>query len=78
MDLKNILKRHLYLGEYKHRNNITIHKKPMQLQHIENRSASRKVGGSTHESKDTIKGLIDENIINSYKKKWNKLDTGLN
>ena len=37
-----------------------LYKKPMQLRDIENRSASRKVGGSTHESKETIKGLIDK------------------
>ena len=77
MDLKNILKEDEDVGEQTPETSIRVHKKPMQLRDIENRSASRKVGGSTHESKETIKDLIDEEKINSYKKPWNKLDTGL-
>ena len=77
MDLKNILKEEGESNSLEKTpdKDIRVHKKPMQLRDIENRSASRKVG--LHETKETIKDLIDEEKINSYKKPWNKLDLGL-
>ena len=81
MDLKNILKEEEESGDVQGPDSavkgIRVHKKPMQLRDIENRSASRKVGGGLHETKETMKDLIDEEKINSFLKPWNKLDLGL-
>tara|TARA_B110000285_G_C15137381_1_gene628015 strand:+ start:3547 stop:4089 length:543 start_codon:yes stop_codon:yes gene_type:complete len=84
MDLKNMLKEEegggdigINVPQQVNDTDIRIHKKPMQLRDIENRSASKKVGGPLYETKETIKDLINEEKINSYKKPWNKLDLGL-
>ena len=75
MDLKNILKEEE--EEVSSTKDIRVHKKPMQLRDIENRSSSRKIGGNTFETQETMKELINEEKKNSYKKSWNKLDLGL-
>ena len=56
---------------------VRIHKKPIQLRDIENRSSgNRRVMGS-HESDEKIKKLLKKEQEEIYKQPWNKLDSGL-
>lgn len=57
--------------------NIRIHKKPMQLRDIENRSSNRRKIKINHESDEQIKDLLSKEKEEVYKQNWNKLDLGM-
>lgn len=57
--------------------NIRVHKKPMQLRDIENRSANRRKVKPIHESEQEIKDLLTKEKEEVYKQNWNKLDLGM-
>ncbi len=74
MDLKNVLQDES--KETSVSNNVTIHKKPIQLRDIENRSSS-KTRLDKFESKEEITELLNKEKDNIFKQSWNKLDRGL-
>lgn len=57
--------------------NIRIHKKPMQLRDIENRSANKRKNKINHETDEKIKDLLTKEKEEVYKQNWNKLDLGM-
>lgn len=57
--------------------NIRVHKKPMQLRDIENRSSNRRKVKTKHESDEQIKDLLSKEKEEVYKQNWNKLDLGM-
>ena len=66
------------VDDIKKEDKIRIHKKPMQLRDIENRSSgnNRKISLS-HESDEKIKDLLQKEKNEVYKQTWNKLDMGM-
>ena len=56
---------------------IRVHKKPIQLRDIENRSASNRKTGLSHESDENIKSMLNDEKVEYYKQAWNKLDNGM-
>ena len=86
MDLKNVLnetekgkiddgEKEEFPGEVQ--GAIRVHKKPIQLRDIENRSASNRKAGLSHESDEKIKCMLNEEQREYYKQAWNKLDNGM-
>ena len=75
MDLKEVLQEET-IENPKQSNNVTIHKKPIQLRDIENRSSS-KTRLDQFESKEHIMELINKEKDHIFKQTWNKLDRGL-
>ena len=75
MDLKEVLQEEITENP-KQSNNVTIHKKPIQLRDIENRSSS-KSRLDQFESKEHIAELIEKEKDHIFKQNWNKLDRGL-
>jgi|TARA_Y100000389_G_C17167004_1_gene367243 hypothetical protein len=75
MDLKEVLQEET-VETPKQVNNVTIHKKPIQLRDIENRSSS-KTRLDQFESKEHIMELIEKEKDHIFKQNWNKLDRGL-
>ena len=56
---------------------IRVHKKPIQLRDIENRSSSNRKTSLSHESDEKIKKLLHKEKKQYYKQPWNKLDNGM-
>tara|TARA_Y100001970_G_C14254267_1_gene874055 strand:+ start:2239 stop:2754 length:516 start_codon:yes stop_codon:yes gene_type:complete len=56
---------------------IRVHKKPMQLRDIENRSSGNRRTVSSHESDERIKTLLNKEKKEIYLQTWNKLDNGM-
>lgn len=75
MDLKEVLQEEI-IENPKQSNIVTIHKKPIQLRDIENRSSS-KSRLDQFESKEHIMELIEKEKDHIFKQNWNKLDRGL-
>lgn len=82
MDLKNILQeevdtsiKEVVVDEPD--NNIRVHKKPIQLRDIENRSAGNKITSKLNESEESMKQLLNREKKESMKVPWNKLDKGM-
>jgi hypothetical protein len=82
MDLKNILQeevdtsiKEVVVDETD--NNIRVHKKPIQLRDIENRSAGNKITLKLNESEQSMKHLLNREKKESMKVPWNKLDKGM-
>ena len=73
MDLKEVLQEET-IKNPKQSNNVKIHKKPIQLRDIENRSSS-KTRLDQFESKEHIMELINKEKDHIFKQTWNKLDT---
>ena len=57
--------------------NIRVHKKPVQLRDIENRSSNRRKVKTDHESDEQIKDMLTKEKEEVYKQNWNKLDLGM-
>ena len=57
--------------------NIRVHKKPLQLRDIENRSSNRRKVKTDHESDEQIKDMLIKEKEEVYKQNWNKLDLGM-
>ena len=57
--------------------NIRVHKKPIQLRDIENRSSNKRRVKTNHESEEQIKDLLSKEKEEVYKQNWNKLDLGM-
>ena len=80
MDLKSVLnesKKPLKNTEESGNENIRIHKKPMQLRDIENRSSNSRRVSLSHESDEEIRSLLMKEKESIYKQSWNKLDNGM-
>ena len=56
--------------------NIRVHKKPIQLRDIENRSANNMLE-KQNESDESMRKLLNKEKKDSFKKPWNKLDNGM-
>ena len=56
---------------------VRVHKKPIQLRDIENRSSSNRKTGLSHESDEKIKKMLNKEKKLYYKQAWNKLDNGM-
>tara|TARA_B100000575_G_C23135518_1_gene659585 strand:+ start:2469 stop:3011 length:543 start_codon:yes stop_codon:yes gene_type:complete len=56
---------------------VRVHKKPIQLRDIENRSSSNRKTSLSHESDEKIKKLLVREKKQYYKQQWNKLDNGM-
>lgn len=56
---------------------VRVHKKPIQLRDIENRSSTNRKTGLSHESDEKIKKLLNKEKKQYYKQAWNKLDNGM-
>ena len=83
MDLKNILQEEEKSSikeniiDTKGEEDIRVHKKPIQLRDIENRSSGNKVASKHNESVESMKDLLNKEKQESMKKQWNKLDRGM-
>lgn len=83
MDLKNILQEEEKSSikeniiDTKGEEDIRVHKKPIQLRDIENRSSGNKVASKHNESVESMKDLLNKEKQESMKKQWNKLDRGI-
>ena len=58
-------------------NPVRVHKKPIQLRDIENRSSSNRKSSLSHESDGEIKKMLNKEKKQYYKQAWNKLDNGM-
>jgi len=58
-------------------NVVRVHKKPIQLRDIENRSSSNRKSSLSHESDGEIKKMLNKEKKQYYKQAWNKLDNGM-
>jgi hypothetical protein len=58
-------------------NPVRLHKKPIQLRDIENRSSSNRKSSLSHESDVQIKTMLNKEKGEYYKQAWNKLDNGM-
>ena len=78
MDLKNVLTDEVPVQDKQKivTPGISIHKKPIQLRDIENRSSS-KTRIDKFESKEKMTELLNKEKGEIYKQSWNKLDKGL-
>lgn len=79
MDLKIVLnekEEEVVKGESKD-NPVRVHKKPIQLRDIENRSSSNRKSSLSHESDGEIKNMLQKEKKQYYKQAWNKLDNGM-
>lgn len=56
---------------------VRVHKKPIQLRDIENRSSTNRKTSLSHESDEKIKKLLNKEKKQYYKQAWNKLDNGM-
>tara|TARA_B100002051_G_C16332912_1_gene437807 strand:+ start:103 stop:612 length:510 start_codon:yes stop_codon:yes gene_type:complete len=73
MDLKNVLNDDID----EKNNNVRVHKKPIQLRDIENRSSNNHIKINNQTSDEHMKEIINKEKKNIYFKSWNKLDNGL-
>tara|TARA_Y100000389_G_scaffold135653_1_gene133178 strand:+ start:199 stop:717 length:519 start_codon:yes stop_codon:yes gene_type:complete len=76
MDLKNVLNEEVHETQ-KNTENVRVHKKPIQLRDIENRSANNHEKLKHKITEDTIKEMLKKEKESIYFKPWNKLDNGL-
>ena len=76
MDLKGVLNEKEEEPEQKD-NSVRVHKKPIQLRDIENRSSNNRRTGLSHESDEKIHKLLNKEKKQYYKQTWNKLDNGM-
>lgn len=58
-------------------NPVRMHKKPIQLRDIENRSSSNRKSSLSHETDVQIKKMLNNEKGEYYKQAWNKLDNGM-
>ena len=56
---------------------VRLHKKPIQLRDIENRSSGNRKTGISHESDEKIKKMLNKEKTTCLKQPWNKLDNGM-
>lgn len=80
MDLKVVLNEKEEISEEKQEtgeNAVRVHKKPIQLRDIENRSAGNRKVGISHESDEKIKKMLNKEKTICLKQPWNKLDNGM-
>ena len=56
---------------------VRVHKKPIQLRDIENRSSNNRKTSLSHESDEKIKKMLNKEKKQYYKQAWNKLDNGM-
>ena len=56
---------------------VRVHKKPIQLRDIENRSSNNRKMSLSHESDEKIKKMLNKEKKQYYKQAWNKLDNGM-
>ena len=56
---------------------VRVHKKPIQLRDIENRSSNNRKTSLSHESDEKIKKMLNKEKNQYYKQAWNKLDNGM-
>jgi len=56
---------------------VRVHKKPIQLRDIENRSSNNRKTSLSHESDEKIKKMLNREKKQYYKQAWNKLDNGM-
>lgn len=81
MDLKGVLNEKEEDGKKeqspKDHGAVRVHKKPIQLRDIENRSSTNRKTGLSHESDEKIKKLLNKEKKQYYKQAWNKLDNGM-
>ena len=56
---------------------VRVHKKPIQLRDIENRSAGNRKVGLSHESDEKIRKMLNKEKTTCLKQPWNKLDNGM-
>lgn len=76
MDLKNVLNEDVQETQTK-TENVRVHKKPIQLRDIENRSANNHEKMIHKTSDKTMKEILNKEKECVYFKQWNKLDSGL-
>ena len=76
MDLRNILHESKTEELPKENKEINIHKKPVQLRDIENRSANNR-GEKVSENDKVIDELIQNEKKKIYHQSWNKFDRGI-
>ena len=79
MDLKNVLNEteKVDMVTKEENGNVRVHKKPIQLRDIENRSANNRKTGLSHESDEKIRKMLNNEQNEYYKQAWNKLDNGM-
>ena len=79
MDLKVVLneKEEGSNGKDEDTTAVRVHKKPIQLRDIENRSAGNRRIGLSHESDEKIKKMLNKEKTTCLKQPWNKLDNGM-
>jgi len=81
MDLKGVLNEKEEGGKkeksLKDDDVVRVHKKPIQLRDIENRSSTNRKTSLSHESDEKIKKLLNKEKKEYYKQAWNKLDNGM-
>ena len=78
MDLKGVLNdtEEEDKKEVEKDSSVRVHKKPIQLRDIENRSSNNRTSIS-HESDEKIKKLLNKEKKQYYNQTWNKLDNGM-
>ena len=78
MDLKGVLNEKDEIKKEKENDSsVRVHKKPIQLRDIENRSSTNRKTSLSHESDEKIKKLLNKEKKQYYKQPWNKLDNGM-
>ena len=73
MDLKKVLNDDIT----EKTTNIRVHKKPIQLRDIENRSSNNHIKMNNKTTDEHMDEIINKEKQNIYFKSWNKLDNGL-
>lgn len=76
MDLKKVLNEDIQETQ-KQTENIRVHKKPIQLRDIENRSANNHEKMINKITDDKMKEILNKEKKSIFFKPWNKLDNGL-
>ena len=77
MDLKVVLNEKEEEKEEEDEGVVRVHKKPIQLRDIENRSSGNRKTGLSHESDEKIKKMLNKEKTTCLKQPWNKLDNGM-
>ena len=75
MDLKGVLNEKEETE--KKDSSVRVHKKPIQLRDIENRSSNNRKTSLSHESDEKIRKLLNKEKKQYYTQTWNKLDNGM-
>ena len=77
MDLKGVLNENDEEQSSEKNTAVRVHKKPIQLRDIENRSSNNRKAVDSHETDEKIKKLLNKEKKNYYNQNWNKLDNGM-